>query len=95
ILALHDIHSRGVVHRDIKFQNIMLHYGHIKLIDFGGDAFPLLFPGVYNPFTIIHPCGTRGFSAPEVWKEEKYSFGVDYFAVGSILHTFLTRKVCV
>lgn len=34
-MALHYVHSKGILHRDLKSQNIFLSHGHAKLGDFG------------------------------------------------------------
>lgn len=63
------------------------------LIEIGGDAFPPLFAAPHNPHIARGACGTPGYGPPEVWSEESYSFGVDYFAMGCTLHAMLTGDV--
>ncbi|KAF5362117.1 hypothetical protein D9756_002138 [Leucocoprinus leucothites] len=116
ILAIHDLHSRGVIHRDIKLENMMLDsQRNLKLVDFGlaqvfnhstvsekgfplfhqlrrlgGDSFPLLWATSHNPHQTDLANGTEGYAPPEVWKCQSHSFGIDYFAMGCVLHMLIT-----
>ncbi|XP_042883993.1 citron rho-interacting kinase-like isoform X1 [Penaeus japonicus] len=75
-LAIHDLHSMGYVHRDIKPDNILIdRCGHVKLADFGSAA-KLTSSGVVRSKM---PVGTPDYIAPEVLQSlnEKAS-GVSY-----------------
>ena len=65
-MAVSHIHSKGVVHRDIKDENVILDRdtGDIKLIDFGCGT--LLKESAYRDFS-----GTPEFYPPE-WFTSKY-----------------------
>lgn len=56
--------------------------GIVKLTDFG------LSKQIYQTNTKT-PCGTVGYTAPEVVKDEKYSMEVDMWGVGCVLYTML------
>lgn len=56
--------------------------GTVKLVDFG------LSKQIYSANTQT-PCGTVGYTAPEVVKDEKYSMKVDMWGVGCVLYTIL------
>lgn len=79
------IHGKGICHRDLKFENILIdERNHIKIIDFGfgikSDKHKWL--SMY--------CGTPSYMAPELvaWKE--YSgYEVDIWALGVILYCLL------
>jgi len=59
----------------------------------GGDLFPQIWALDSNPHTTNEAFGTRGFAPPEVWQGKYYSYGVDYFAMGCVLHELLTSNV--
>ncbi|GMM56537.1 serine/threonine protein kinase [Maudiozyma humilis] len=56
--------------------------GEVKLADFG------LSKQIYQTSTKT-PCGTVGYTAPEVVKDERYSMKVDMWGVGCVLYTML------
>jgi len=61
----------------------------------GGDLFPQIWALDSNPHTTNEAFGTRGFAPPEVWQCKYYSYGVDYFAMGCVLHELLTSNVSI
>ncbi|KAF3928455.1 hypothetical protein ABW20_dc0103472 [Dactylellina cionopaga] len=56
--------------------------GKIKIADFG------LSKVVWDSVTMT-PCGTVGYTAPEIVKDERYSKSVDMWALGCVLYTLL------
>ena len=56
--------------------------GQIKIADFG------LSKVVWDSQTMT-PCGTVGYTAPEIVKDERYSKSVDMWALGCVLYTLL------
>jgi len=56
--------------------------GRIKLADFGLSKI------VWDEQTMT-PCGTVGYTAPEIVKDERYSKSVDMWALGCVLYTLL------
>lgn len=77
---INKVHSFGIIHRDIKFSNIMVHNGKIKLIDFGLACFL----NTKKKFVCDGTVGTKSYMAPEVkertvvdWeKSDLYSIGI-------------------
>ncbi|SCZ90799.1 BZ3500_MvSof-1268-A1-R1_Chr1-3g02262 [Microbotryum saponariae] len=56
--------------------------GRVKIADFGLSKI------VWNEETMT-PCGTVGYTAPEIVKDERYSKSVDMWALGCVLYTLL------
>ena len=78
--ALDYIHSRQVIHRDLKPDNIIItHNGHnVKLIDFGlSDA---------DDYALLKlPAGTRAYAAPEVLDGSTVDCRSDIWSLGKIM----------
>ncbi|WFC99034.1 hypothetical protein MYAM1_001769 [Malassezia yamatoensis] len=84
-LAVAYIHGRGIVHRDLKLENILLDADNrIKLSDFG-------FTREYEPHQFLRTrCGTTAYAAPEMLSGSRYlGPEVDIWSLGVILYVLL------
>uniref|UniRef100_A0A8D2LJF7 G protein-coupled receptor kinase n=1 Tax=Varanus komodoensis TaxID=61221 RepID=A0A8D2LJF7_VARKO len=82
--GLEDLHNERIVYRDLKPENILLDdHGHIRISDLG--------LAVYVPEgqTIKGRVGTVGYMAPEVVKNERYTFSPDWWALGCLLYEMI------
>jgi serine/threonine protein kinase/Tol biopolymer transport system component len=87
------LHAGGVIHRDLKPNNVMLETGgsglHVSIMDFGlarpHEAANTLFgSGVI--------AGTPGYMAPELLRGGRPTKATDLFALGVVLHQVLTGE---
>ncbi|KAJ0038726.1 hypothetical protein Pint_23001 [Pistacia integerrima] len=75
------LHSKKIVHRDIKAENLLLNKNHaLKITDFGVSRFQAL-----NPKDMTGSTGTIGYMAPEVLKSEPYNRKCDVYSFGICL----------
>ena len=87
--ALAQAHNKGVLHRDVKPNNIMIDaHGRAKLFDFGLATLPTGEPLTQAGSTL----GTVGYMAPEVVKGEDAAPASDLFSLGVVLFQCLTGE---
>ena len=83
LLALEAIHEAGVIHRDIKTENVLVDSsGHIRLADMNAaKRSPALAQGG-RTYSVV---GTPHASAPEVLLGRGYTTAADYWSYGVLL----------
>jgi serine/threonine protein kinase/tetratricopeptide (TPR) repeat protein len=94
LAALSALHSRGVVHRDMKPSNIFLTAHGVKLLDFGlARPAPhddqITAPDLTRVGTVV---GTPRYMAPEQALGDAIDARTDLFAVGAILFEMLAGR---
>ena len=87
-IALESLHTKGIVFRDLKPQNVLVKKnGHIKIADFG------LARDILHDKTSRTICGTLSYIAPEMITKENYSFEVDWWSLGVISYQLFFDKL--
>ena len=89
IQGLQYCHARGILHRDIKLDNILLNArGDLKICDFGVSKI------VKKGERMTEQCGTPAYIAPEILRDKGYEgFGVDIWSAGVALFAMLYGTV--
>lgn len=106
LLGVHYLHSLGIVHRDLKLENLLLCMSpgggtfDIKIADFGLSALVRIDEDGYDPEEsgkrkryrrLKDMWGTKEYFAPEV-VEQAYGPQADVWALGCVLYEMLTGE---
>ncbi len=102
--AVQHVHSKGVIHRDLKPNNIGFDFrGALKVFDFDvsriipKDLKPKQAKGSQNSedatFRLTQHVGTQRYMSPECARGEPYNAKSDVYAFGLVCHEILTLKI--
>lgn len=85
LLGLEYLHSKNIVYRDLKPENVLIDMdGHIKIADFGLSK---IFKTDERSFSF---CGSPEYMCPEILRREGHNHMVDYYTLGALLYEMLT-----
>ncbi|XP_017277511.1 serine/threonine-protein kinase ULK2 [Kryptolebias marmoratus] len=94
--AMRILHNKGVIHRDLKPQNILLSYMtrkksnmsgiRIKIADFGFARY------LQSNMMAATLCGSPMYMAPEVIMSQNYDAKADLWSIGTVIYQCLVGK---
>ena len=95
--ALNFIHKHGMIHRDIKIENIMMNsIFESKIVDFGLVRIDECVNGEsFVQTSMTKGIGTLSYMSPEMINEENYDSKTDVYSYGIVLHYLFIGKLPV
>jgi len=85
--AISCLHNNNIIHRDIKSSNILIFdRKNVKISDFGVSK--LLENNIFARSSI----GTPYYMSPAIVRGDKYSYNVDYWALGCLIYKMVTNR---
>eukprot|EP00118_Oscarella_pearsei_P001406 m.7359 g.7359 ORF g.7359 m.7359 type:complete len:620 (+) comp18475_c0_seq1:293-2152(+) len=86
--AVEYMHKAGVIHRDLKVENLLLDENYdVKIIDFG------LSNALEEGGHLMTQCGSPAYAAPEVFSRKPYDAAVDVWSIGINMYAMLTGEL--
>ncbi len=88
--AITYLHSKNIIHRDLKLSNIAFdHHGQVKIIDFGLAKVLPHHKKENETFQMTGNTGSMRYMAPEVGRGENYNLKADVYSFAIILYEVL------
>ena len=88
LIAFKDINKYGILHRDIKLDNIMVNNDKIIVIDFGLSVYQKNL----KEFKYNESAGTYQFMCPEMFAVDYYNANCDTWSLGVLFYFIITNR---
>lgn len=83
------IHKCGIIHRDLKLENVLLKGHSIKIVDFGLS----ILKDSKKPIDVTIPIGSPEYAAPETFMAEFHTSASDIWSIGIMFYALLFGRV--
>lgn len=85
------MHKRGLIHLDVRPENILVHSERVKLCDFGATRYHDMEPILESAQTNLEPEQSYNvlYTSPEVYTQEKKTTKTDMWSVGVVTYILL------
>ena len=91
--AIQAVHDKGVIHRDLKSDNVFLARDGVKLLDFGLAKLSVNDPRALTRTKTGIVVGTPAYMAPEQARAQAIDHRVDIYALGVLTFKMLTAQL--